>query len=160
MRIDRLEQAQHDPRIHGQDVQIMSDRAPEDWTDNGAEPEQEDFNWTCVFCGKPKGSGVLMVNLVDHFVQSRCVQGAVGPVVPGVFHDEEDGDLVGHCEDGGEGDGGREAEKLGKWVEEPDLRELDSEMGKQDELGAVPLFGCGGDFLLRTKSAPRTDAGR
>jgi hypothetical protein len=33
-------------------------------------------------------------------------------------------------------------------VEEPDLGELDGEVGEEDEFGAVPLFGCCGDFLL------------
>lgn len=50
------------------------------------------------------------------------------PVVPGVFEDEEDGDLVGHCEEGREWDRGAEAAVLGHGVEEPDLGELDCEV--------------------------------
>lgn len=30
----------------------------------------------------------------------------------------------------------------------PDLRELDSEVAQQNELGALPLFSSSGDFLL------------
>lgn len=41
------------------------------------------------------------------------------PVVPGVFHDEENGDLIGHCEERGEGDGSAETAVLGHGVEEP-----------------------------------------
>lgn len=56
------------------------------------------------------------------------MQGAVKPIVPGVFEDEEDGDLVGHCEEGREWDRGAEAAVLGHGVEEPDLGELDCEV--------------------------------
>ena len=69
-----------------------------------------------------------MVEFVDLLVQGWGVQGAVEPVMPGVFEDEEDGDLVGHCEEGGEWDGGAEAAVLGKGVEEPDLGKLDCEV--------------------------------
>jgi hypothetical protein len=34
-------------------------------------------------------------------------------------------------------------------VEEPNLRQFDSKVGKEDETGATPLFGNGGYFLLR-----------
>ncbi len=47
-----------------------------------------------------------MVDLVDVLVKRTPMKGAVGPVVPGVFEHEEDGDLVGHGEDRGEGDAG------------------------------------------------------
>ena len=83
-----------------------------------------------------------MVDFVDVLVERAPVQRAVHPVVPSIFKDEEDGDLVGHGEDGGEGNGGLEAEVLGHGVEEPDLRELDGEVGEEDEFGAVPLFFC------------------
>ena len=32
-------------------------------------------------------------------------------------------------------------------MEEPDLGQLDGEVGEEDEFRAVPLFGEGGDFL-------------
>jgi hypothetical protein len=38
-------------------------------------------------------------------------------------------------------------------VEEPDLRELNGKMRKQDEFGAIPLFSCCGDLLLERQSA-------
>lgn len=86
---------------------------------------------------------------MDHLVEFWGVEGAVGPVVPGVLHDEEYGDLVGDGEEGGEGDGGGEATELGEGVEEPDLGEFDGEVREEDQFGAVPLFGGSGDFLLR-----------
>nr|POF13195.1 hypothetical protein CFP56_10343 [Quercus suber] len=73
---------------------------------------------------------------------------AVHPVVPCIFDHEEDGDLVGHGEDGWKWHGGLEAEVLGHGVEEPDLREFDGEMADEDELSAFPLFFGGGYFVL------------
>ena len=61
-----------------------------------------------------------MVDFVDVFVERAPVQGAMGPVVPCVFQDEEDGYLVGDGEERGEGDTCREAEVLGHRVEEPE----------------------------------------
>jgi hypothetical protein len=148
MRINGLENAQRDPHVHGQDVQVLGDGAPQDGRADGAEAEDHDFDWGGVFGCEPEGRGVLVVDFVDVFVQGPPVHGAVDPVVPGVFEDEEDCDLVGHCEEGGEGDAGFEAAVLRHRVEEPNLREFDGEVGDEDELGAFPLFSCGGHFLL------------
>ena len=60
-----------------------------------------------------------MVDLVDVFVEGTPVEGAVGPVVPAVFDDEEGDDLVDDLEGGGEGDAVGHAEELGHGVEEP-----------------------------------------
>ncbi len=60
-----------------------------------------------------------MVDLVDVFVERAPVKGAVRPVVPCVFDDEEDGYLVSYFEDWRQGDAGGEAEVLGQRVEEP-----------------------------------------
>ncbi len=97
MRIDGLEQAQDNPRVHGEDVQVARDGTPQDGRAYGAEAEDHDFDRRGVFGGEAEGRGVLVVDLVDVFVQRTPVQGAVRPVVPGVFQHEEDGDLVGHC---------------------------------------------------------------
>lgn len=62
-----------------------------------------------------------MVDFVDIFVEEGGhVHGTMGPVVPRVFHDEEDGDLGCHGPEGGEGDRGGETEVLRHWVEKPD----------------------------------------
>jgi hypothetical protein len=119
MRVNCLEQSTHDPEIHSQDMQIASYRAPEDRRADGSQAEHHHFDRGGVFGGEAEGRGVLMVDFVDVFVQGAPVHGAVGPVVPCVFHDEEDADLAYHCPDWGERDGGGEAEVLGHWVEEP-----------------------------------------
>lgn len=77
------------------------------------------------------------------------MHGAVHPVMPCIFEDEEDSYLVGDGDEGGEGNVGSHAEVFGHWVEEVDLREFDCEVGEEDKFCAGPLFGCCGDFVLR-----------
>jgi hypothetical protein len=89
-----------------------------------------------------------VVNLVHVFVQRAPVEGTVGPVMPGILHDEEDGDLVGHLGPGGEGNAGLHAEVHAHRMEQPDLRELDGEVTEQDQLGALPLLGGRGNLGL------------
>ena len=48
------------------------------------------------------------------------MESAVHPVVPCIFEDEEDCDLVGHLVNGREGNLGAEAKVLGHRVEEPE----------------------------------------
>jgi hypothetical protein len=43
-----------------------------------------------------------MVDLVDHLVQARRMQSSVWPIMPGVFEDEGNGNLVGRCKLRGE----------------------------------------------------------
>ena len=68
--------------------------------------------------------------------------------MPRVLHDEEHGDLQSNCVDRRERNRCRESEVLRHGVEEPDLRELDGKVRKEDERRALPLFLCGWDFLL------------
>jgi hypothetical protein len=68
--------------------------------------------------------------------------------MPRVLEDEEDGDLVGHLVDAREGNRGLETEVLAHWVEQPDLGELDGEVGKEDEKGALCLLPSTGNLVL------------
>lgn len=88
------------------------------------------------------------MDLVDHFVQSGCMQRTMKPIMPRIFHDEEDGDLISHGDEGRERNRGGETEELCERVEEPDLRKLDGEVGDQNVSGASPLFSRRGDFML------------
>lgn len=148
VRVDGLENAQHDPHVHGQDVQVLGDGAPQDGRADRAQAEDHDFDGRGVLGREAEGRGVLVVDLVDVLVQRAPVHGAVGPVVPGVLEHEEDGDLIGHGPDGGEGNGGREAAVLRHGVEAPDLRQFDGEVRDEDEFRALPLLSRGGDLLL------------
>ena len=75
------------------------------------------------------------------------------PVMPGIFEDEEYGDLVRHRDERGERNVGAHTKVLSHWMKEPDLRELDSEMDQKYKLGAIPLLCDGGDLLLQRLSA-------
>lgn len=89
-----------------------------------------------------------MVELVDGLVEAGRMQGSVEPVMPRVFKDEEDGNLIRHGEDGGKWNRERETYALSEWMEKPDLWELDGKMREQDVFRARPLFGCRWRFLV------------
>ena len=148
VRVDGLEEAAHDPEVHGQDVQVAGDGAPGDGAEDRAGAEDHDFDGGGVLGGEAEGGGVVVVDLVDGAVERAPVHGAVGPVVPGVLDDEEDGDVHGHLPERGEGHARVHAEEDGHGVEDPDLGELDGEVGEEDHFRAVPLLGGGGDFAL------------
>lgn len=152
--VDGLEQTEDDPNVHGQDVEVARERAVQDGTTDGAKAENHDLNGGCVFGSQTKGSGVLVVNLVDVLVEERRdVHQAVGPVVPGVFHDKENNDLIGHLEERRERNGGRQSEILCHGVEQPDLRQFDSEVAKKDKHCTLPLFLQRRNFLLPAELA-------
>ncbi len=66
-----------------------------------------------------------MVDLVNGAVERAPVHGAMGPVMPGVLKDEEDGDVHQHLCERWKRNAGCHAEEDGHWVEEPDLGEFD-----------------------------------
>lgn len=85
---------------------------------------------------------------MDSFVEEAVVHGAVDPVVPGVLENEEDSDLERHLVDARERDRVAEAEELAHGVEKPDLRELDSKVGEENEEGALQLVPYSRDLVL------------
>lgn len=117
--INSLEQAQDYPDVHSQDVEITGESTPHNRAENGSESKKHDLNWRGVFCGQTEGSGVLVVDLVNGFVERTPVKSAVKEVVPCILHNEEDCDLVGHRPDGWEGNRGSETEVLSHGVEQP-----------------------------------------
>ena len=62
------------------------------------------------------------------------------------LHHKKDRNMHQHLRDGRERDTSRHAEEHGHWVKQPNLWELDGEVGKEDEFCAVPLLFYGGDF--------------
>lgn len=171
MRVDGLEETADDPEVHGKDVKVLCNGAPDDRCSDCAETKHHDFDRRSVFCGQTKWCRVLVVNFVDHLVEGTPVETAVRPVVPCVFDDEEDGDLVDHLVKGRKGNVGLKTCVLSERVEEPctmsaqslqsrslesnipDLWKLDSKVTEQYKFGAVPLFSSRRDFLLYLMSA-------
>ena len=73
---------------------------------------------------------------------------SMSPVMKGILHDEENGDLPRHGLPGREGDVGYETEVVHDGVEEVDLGEFDGEVLEEDIFCAGPLVGGGRDFSL------------
>lgn len=148
VRVNGLGKTEHDPHVHGQDVQVLGNGAPEDWRDNGAQAKDHYLEWRSIFSGETKGSRILVVDFVDVLVKRTPVQCAVRPVVPSIFKNKENGNLVGHGEKRRERHACFEADKLRHGMEEPDLRQLNCEVAQQHELRAVPLLLRGRHLLL------------
>ena len=89
VRVYGLEQAQDDPEVHGQDVQVLSEGAPQHGAEDGADAEEHDFDRRGVFCREPEGRGVLVVDLVDCFVEGAPMEPDKPSLVS--FSCEEDG---------------------------------------------------------------------
>lgn len=142
--INGLEEAEDDPQVHGHQVQLARDRDPDDRRSDNTEAEKHDFDRGSVLGSEAKRRAVRVVQLVDVLVKGTVVQRAVEPVVPGVLHDKEYGDLHRHLPEGREWDTVVHAEIGRDGVEQPDLGELYRAVAEQDEGGALPLlFPCG-----------------
>ena len=74
MRIDGLEQAERDPDVHGEDMQVASEEAVEEGSTDGTHSQDEDFERVCVLSRKTEGRRVLVVNLVNVLVQRSIVK--------------------------------------------------------------------------------------
>lgn len=146
--INGLEQTQNDPHVHGDQMKVAGQRNPEDRAANSSNGEQHNLDGRGIFSSETERRRVGVVQLVDVLVKRAVVKGAVEPVVPGILHDEENGDLVGHLEPRWKGHTVVHTEKSGNRVEQPNLRKLNCDMADEDEGGAVELFSPGGDFLL------------
>jgi hypothetical protein len=160
VRINGLEHAEDNPCVHGENVEILGDGTPEDRASDGSETQDHDFDRGGVLSGEAKGSRVLVVDLVDVLVEEgACVHEAVSPVVPGIFHDEEDGNLVRHLVEWRERNRCLETEILAHRVEKPNLGEFDGEVGQEDKEAALGLLPEGGGFVLCTMSVEPVRSG-
>lgn len=75
--INGLEETQHDPNVHCQDMQVTGERTPHNWTPDSTESKDHNFNWRSIFSSQAKGSGILVVNFVDGFVKGAPVESTV-----------------------------------------------------------------------------------
>lgn len=66
--VDGLEETKDDPNVHGKDVEVLGNGAPEDGDTDGAETQTHDLDRGSVFSGETEGSRVLVVDLVDGLV--------------------------------------------------------------------------------------------
>lgn len=145
--IDSLEEAEGDPDVHGDHVEITGDLKQDDWATDDAEAEEHGLDGGGVLSSETERSRVCVVHLVDVLVKRAVVKRAVEPVVPGVLHSEDDGDLPSHLPERREGNAMLDAEVGGDGVEEPDLGELGGEVADEDDEGTIPLLLEGGHLL-------------
>ena len=75
--INGLEQTQDNPNVHGEDVKVSGESAPEDGATDGTKAQEHHFNRRRVLGSQTERSGVLMVNLVDSLVERTPVKSAV-----------------------------------------------------------------------------------
>lgn len=69
VRVDSLEDPEHNPSVHGQDVKVLRDGAPDYGAADGSEAQDHDLNRRSVLSSQTKRSRVLVVDLVDVLVQ-------------------------------------------------------------------------------------------
>jgi hypothetical protein len=120
--INSLEKAADDPEIHGENMEVSSGHgAEQDRRSDGTKSKTHDLNRRSVFCGETEWRRVLVMDLVYVLVEEGgFVHQAMCPVVPGVFHDKEYGDLKGHLPQWRERDRGLKTKELSQWVEKPE----------------------------------------
>lgn len=97
--VNGLEQATHNPEVHCENMQVASDGAPDDWGAHSTEAQDHDFDWRGVFSRHSEWRRILVVYLVNIFVQWTPVQRPMRPVVPCILQYKEDGNLIHHGED-------------------------------------------------------------
>ena len=80
--IDGLEQAESDPDVHGEQVQVTGEHEEHHGRSDDAKTEEHGFNRGGVLSSQTEGSGVGVVHLVDGLVEGSVVQATVEPVMP------------------------------------------------------------------------------
>lgn len=150
--IDGLDETEENPRVHGEEVEVVGEVDPDGGRADGAETENHDFDGRRVLGGETEGSRVVVVELVDGLIERAVVKRPMGEIVPGILHDEEDADLVGHLPHRGERHAIVHSAPGRDGMEEPDLREFDGEVAEEDNESAVSLFLQAGSFQLSQKS--------
>ena len=78
MRIDGLEEAERDPDVDGEDVQVVRKVAVQDRPEDRTRAQDEDLRRVRVLGAQPERRGVLVVHLVDVLVEDAFVEERVG----------------------------------------------------------------------------------
>lgn len=117
--VDGLEQPEGDPNVHGQDVEVAGECGPQDRRAHRSDSQDQGFYGRAVLSRETERGRVLMMDLMDVLVEGAPMQCSMGPIMPGIFHDEEDRNLIRHGEERREGNIGGETEVLGEWMKQP-----------------------------------------
>lgn len=84
--IDGLEQTQHNPDIHSENMQVAGESTPENRAADGPEAENHHLNRRSIFGGQTKWCGILMVDFVNSFVEWTPMKSSVEKIVPSILH--------------------------------------------------------------------------
>jgi hypothetical protein len=101
-----------------------------------------------ILSSQSKRCRILVMNFMNILVEWSPMKCTMSPVMKGIFHDEENGDLPDHCTYVGEGDVDEETKVSYNGVEEIDLGEFDGEVLEENVFCAGPLVGRGRDLGL------------
>lgn len=77
MCVNGLEEAEGDPHVDGEDVEVTEEIAVQQGSSNRARSENEDFSGVSVLSGETEGCRVLVVDLVDVLVKRSPMQSLV-----------------------------------------------------------------------------------
>lgn len=138
--IDSLEKTSCNPEVHGNNVEVSGYQAPDDWDHDSSGTKNHGFDRRSVFCSESERRRILVMDLVNISVEESLVKESVHPVVPCILQDKKDGDLEADCLPRWEWYTGVETARLGHWMEQPDLRKLNSEMREENQVCALPLL--------------------
>lgn len=144
VRVNGLEQTQHDPNQNGDQVHVAEKVGPEQRAADSAQTSNSDLDRVGVLGGQAKGRGVAVVLLVNVLVQGANVQSAVEPVVPGILHEKEGGNLHAKGRQGRKVGRNVNVKKLANGLEGKDGHGLDKGVGHQDVAQALELLGVAG----------------
>lgn len=77
MGIDGLEEAQCDPYVNSEDVEVPHEVAVQQRSGNGSSSKDEYLSWVRVFSCKTERCGVLVMYFVDVLIQRTGMQSLV-----------------------------------------------------------------------------------
>ncbi len=138
--IDSLEETGRDPEVHSYNVEVTRHQAPDDWNEHSTSTENHGLDGRSIFSSESERCRVLVVDFVNISVEESHVKESVHPVMPCILQDEKDGDLDADRLPCWKRHAGIKTAGLRHWMEEPDLREFDGEMGEENQFRACPLF--------------------
>lgn len=146
MSINSLEQSQADPDGNSEQMQIASEVTPNQWQTNSSHSQKGNLYWMSVLSGETKRSSVSVMLFMDIFVENTIVQTSMEPVVPCIFHYEENTQVQENLRNGWEWDGEAHTDLGTDWMKEPDRQSLDHEMRNNNRFHTFPLFRVAWDL--------------
>lgn len=138
--VDGLEESQRDPDQHSEHMQVLREINPENWHAHGPHAQQSDLDWMGIFGGDTEWSRISVVLLMNDLVEGAVMQSTVHPVVPGVFHHEENGNVFGNRGPMREWDTDLNTKVAANGVESPNGDSFNQKVRQKNSLEALPLL--------------------